>query len=817
MKRRRKAIAARAPAGREDRGFPDVPGRPWFGLYAGDGTHGSCYAPDEGSMLVIGPPRSGKTSCIVVPAVLDAPAAVVSTSTKSDVLEATLLRRWTVGNCFVFDPTGTMAIPERAYRLRWSPVVGCDTFDKAVAMARALSSAARPGSAFSESAHWVERAEGLLAPLLFTANLAGRDMTTVCRWVISRDVREPLAVLERSGHEMAKVVLGGVLATEERERSGIFSTAAGLLSTYRSDAALATTKEPNFDPAAFAHSTDAVYICAPSHAQEQLAPIVVALLEQIRDAVYARPAIAAPVVFALDEVASIAPLPSLPAMAAEGGGQGLRLLACLQDLSQARARWGEEADGFFSLFNQKLIFPGVGDQRTLNLVSALGGDQRVETKSLYLERNVNPFSSFKPRAKGLTVSSEWRPRLPVDEVAKGRPGHALAISGSDVSYAGMIRWFEHTVWSEVARADGSIFGEAVRPELRRGSEPTTAKPAPNGAAYEGPTIYSDASLRSASFTWIANGLLDPEHQFAQPRALQRPPPESLELEQWRMSRADRVIESFRAEALDLDNYDPLTDEAPEWEPGVARSTFRRPIKNGPHADNDDVAEIEDRDSRRIEVRVLGPVEVLGWRHAPERPILTEIVCYLALHRDRAISGDALRAALRPDESDKEQSAKTLRTYLSLLRKAIGPEALPMANSEGYRLAGEVTTDWELFRQRSQAVDLETKLSALGLVRGRPFQGVANDGYAWVFAEFWLSDIEIEVAARTKDIAGMCLELDRTKDALEVLRQGLMLARTDFSLWDMYLSCASEVGSSAARLAQREARAALGADAPNSDG
>ena len=133
----------------------------------------------------------------------------------------------------------------------------------------------------------------------------------------------------------------------------------------------------NFDPARFVRSTDALYICAPAHAQEQLAPLVVALLEQIRSAVYARPKNAAPVVFVLDEVASIAPLPSLPALAAEGGGQGLVTMACLQDLSQARARWGEVAEGFFSIFNTKVIFPGIGDHRTLQLISALAGDEQV--------------------------------------------------------------------------------------------------------------------------------------------------------------------------------------------------------------------------------------------------------------------------------------------------------------------------------------------------------------------------------------------------------------------------------------------------------
>ena len=758
-----------------------MPGRPWWGLYAGDTANGYCWAPGESSMLVVGPPRSGKTSCIVIPAVLDAPAAVVSTSTKPDVLEATAFRRWSVGNCYVFDPTGTMTIPSGAYPLHWSPVVGSDTFEKAVAMARALASAARPRAAFGESAHWVERAEGLLAPLLFTANLAGRDMTSVCRWVISRDVREPLAVLEESGHEMAHVILGGVVATEERERSGIFSTAAGLLSAYRSDAALATTKEPNFDPVAFARSTDALYICAPSHAQEQLAPIVVALLEQIRDAVYARPAFAAPVVFALDEVVSIAPLASLPAMAAEGGGQGLRLLACLQDLSQARARWGEVADGFFSLFNQKLIFPGIGDQRTLSLVSALGGEQQVQTQSLHLESNPNPLTGFRPRAKGLTYSTTWRPRLPVDEVARGRPGCALAISGSSMAYTVMVRWFEHKIWSWVARANSSLFGETVRPELRTSWAPVTATKS-NESAYRGPTIYSDPSGPRRMFIWIANGSESPEHQFAPPPVLQRVQEQVLGVGT-RLEEGGRPLdESPRVASLDHDD-EPMIDDT------------------------------EVSTAIRTEVRILGPVEVVGWHVVPDRPVLIELACYLVLHRDRPISIDGLRAALRPDEADREQSAKTLRTYLSLLRKSLGPEVLPKATTAGYQMSSTVSTDWDRCRQLSDMPDLQSKLEALKLIRGRPFEGVAADSYAWVFTEFWISDIEVAVVTQAKEVARLCREACRLDDALFALRQGLLAVRTDFTLWEMYLAFASEAGEAALRRAQLEARAALGDDAP----
>ena len=147
-------------------------------------------------MLILGPPRSGKTSSLVIPSVLDAPAAVVSTSTKPDVLAATVFRRSTRGRVFVFDPSWrASAIPRHTWPLRWSPLFGCEDFENAVAMAHALASAARPGSALTESAHWVERAEALLAPLLFAAASRGRDMATLCRWVLARDLREPVGHL----------------------------------------------------------------------------------------------------------------------------------------------------------------------------------------------------------------------------------------------------------------------------------------------------------------------------------------------------------------------------------------------------------------------------------------------------------------------------------------------------------------------------------------------------------------------------------------------------------------------------------------------
>ncbi len=52
-------------------------------------------------------------------------------------------------------------------------------------------------------------------------------------------------------------------------------------------------------------------------------------------------------------------------MVSEGAGQGLLVLACLQDLSQARGRWGPAADGFLSLFGTTVVLQGIADTATL--------------------------------------------------------------------------------------------------------------------------------------------------------------------------------------------------------------------------------------------------------------------------------------------------------------------------------------------------------------------------------------------------------------------------------------------------------------------
>ncbi len=198
-------------------------------LYVGRDVQGLVWAGPQQAMLVLGPPRSGKTSSLVVPNVLAAPGAVLVTSTKTDVLEATLASRSQLGRCWLLDPTGTLAPPPGAHLVRWSPVQASVSWEEALVTARVMTAAARPHGSYGDSAHWTERGEALLAPMLHAAAISGLGMREVLAWTLRHDLHTPMAFLVSAGDDAAVAadVLGGIAITEDREKSGIFSTTAG--------------------------------------------------------------------------------------------------------------------------------------------------------------------------------------------------------------------------------------------------------------------------------------------------------------------------------------------------------------------------------------------------------------------------------------------------------------------------------------------------------------------------------------------------------------------------------------------------------------
>ncbi|CEH01631.1 type IV secretory system conjugative DNA transfer family protein [Propionibacterium freudenreichii] len=151
------------------------------GFLLGQSRSKQVWASVEDSILLIGPPRSGKGLHIVIPAILDAPGAVVTTSTRPDNLTATLRARQKLGPVAVFDPQHLAdGVPAG---LRWSPIRGCE--DPLTAMIRAIGLAAATGLAdggVDGGGFWEGKTRVALQALLHAAALDHRAPAELFRW-----------------------------------------------------------------------------------------------------------------------------------------------------------------------------------------------------------------------------------------------------------------------------------------------------------------------------------------------------------------------------------------------------------------------------------------------------------------------------------------------------------------------------------------------------------------------------------------------------------------------------------------------------------
>jgi type IV secretion system protein VirD4 len=356
-----------------------------LGHRLGRGRGVDCYASVEDSMVLLGPPRSGKGVHIVINAILDAPGAVITTSTRPDNLTAALAARAKVGPVAVFDPQGLApGIPSAT---RWSPIRGCENPQTAIIRAKALTAGAASGT--TDSSFWQSSAEAAVRALLHAAALGDRTPADLFRWSLSAAwAREAVMILSThpkaapSWHQGLEAIVGA----DQKQRDSVWAMVAIAFASLADPAVLdAVSPGPGeqFDPLAFLRQRGTVFLVGTSTGASATAGLVGAFVEDVAEA--ARRLAAAspgaridpPLSMILDEAANY-PLPSLTSLMSEGGGTGITTMVVLQSLAQARAVWGEhEAAAIWDAASVKLILGGGSNARDLEDLSKLIG-QREE-------------------------------------------------------------------------------------------------------------------------------------------------------------------------------------------------------------------------------------------------------------------------------------------------------------------------------------------------------------------------------------------------------------------------------------------------------
>lgn len=409
-------------------------------IFLGLGEEGPLWCAPEICALVLGPPRAGKTTTVIIPNIIIAKGSVISVSTKSDVIDATNRIRADLGPCFLFDPTNALVSERDVQRVGWSPLHSAHVWEHAVLTADAMVGT-MGNQSNRDGSHWSERASALLATLFHAAALDKSTMARVVQTVNRRDAEHFVEVLARENANLALDLLIGIRETDAREQSGIWSTASGVLSAFRMGATLASTLLPGIDWAQFVKQPSTLYVASPADHQRHIAPLIAGLIRDLRS--YSSERFSSPdpsktfrVLLILDELANIAPLHDLPILIAEGASQGIVTLASLQDLSQARSRWGVAGEGFLSLFGAKVIFGGIGDRATLSDISALAGEHYVRGTSVARRRHLGRWVT-----PGTQLGMTRAPRLPLDAIAAPPPGEATVIIGAEPHHCRLVPYF----------------------------------------------------------------------------------------------------------------------------------------------------------------------------------------------------------------------------------------------------------------------------------------------------------------------------------------------------------------------------------------
>ena len=342
-------------------------------------------APPEDNVLAFGVQRSGKTSTLVVPTLLEWRGALVATSTKDELVRLTGEVRARTGRALVFapldpDPSWVRALGVEA--IGWNPLSEVRSRGLAAELADHLTAEGKE----SPSAHWYLSAANLLTGLFLVEHANGGDLSSVLRTLNVTAPRGYISIAVKAPAGAADI-LKGVGNTPDKEAGSIVSTARAALSLWldeRVEAATAASHPAPLDLDRVLAGGETLYLVAPAEEAERCRPLFSALLATLLRKATARARALGGVLdprllLALDEVANFARVPRLDSYVSTGPGQGIQTLLCFHDLAQLEAGYGQQrARTVWNNCRARLLLPGQGDPKTLEQFSKAIGDETVQ-------------------------------------------------------------------------------------------------------------------------------------------------------------------------------------------------------------------------------------------------------------------------------------------------------------------------------------------------------------------------------------------------------------------------------------------------------
>jgi len=417
----------------------NIAGSPGLELGRNVATNTPIFADWESVSLMVAGPRTGKTTGLAIPAIVQAPGAALVTSNKRDLCDATRDLRAASGRVWVFDPQALVGEPVEWW---WNPLSYVTDETHAQTMAEVFASASRKHGARTD-AYFDNAAVELLSNLLLAAALDGRPITAVYIWLTDPNNDEPAQLLARAGHQLPAASVRGVVGSPEKQRAGVYGTAQQIASflTNREAVAWVTPRTgPRFEPREFVKTTDTLYSLSKEgrgNAGPLVTALTVAVCEAAEDHARKLPQgrLTTPMVVVLDEAANVCRWNDLPDLYSHYGSRGVNVLTFLQSWSQGVDVWGREGmRKLWSAANTKIYGGGVSEAEFLEELSRLIGDYtHVEASVSYGDRRGRSVQAQNRSARILDVA---------DLAALDRGRMVVFASGAVPVLARSIPWWE---------------------------------------------------------------------------------------------------------------------------------------------------------------------------------------------------------------------------------------------------------------------------------------------------------------------------------------------------------------------------------------
>ncbi|GAB3289028.1 type IV secretory system conjugative DNA transfer family protein [Parasphingorhabdus pacifica] len=347
-------------------------------------NHQVMCTPLENPTGAFAPTQTGKSRTDLVHKALDAPGALLCSTTKPDLVEFAALsraRRQQAGPVLVFDTTGEVHWPAK---VRYSPVTGCRGFNTARRRAETLVDAAAVGleNVGGNDKVFRERAKTVVQSYLLAAAHAGRGVGDLVAWAITKPPdQEPVELLRQHGFpELAdnlRAEIGMVAETSDAVWLSVRRVIEPWLDPHLRELCSPKPGE-EFDARSFIGNQGSLFLVAGEHQSAQVRPILTALVEEIltteQELALSYPSrrLDPPATNDLDELFDATPVPRLPEILADSAGRGVIIHWAAQSLAHLDTLYGE--NGRRQLLDNTTtltLWGGIKDPRTLEWISTI--------------------------------------------------------------------------------------------------------------------------------------------------------------------------------------------------------------------------------------------------------------------------------------------------------------------------------------------------------------------------------------------------------------------------------------------------------------